>query len=83
MRYLSGALRGWVALDNVAAALAPNHLEFTCGLPLISAAVNGASVASVSDAMYTGGHAWLGASNLPDHNVSTPALFTNLLMTQD
>ena len=37
MRYLSGGLRGWVALDNVAAAPAPNHLELTCGLPLISA----------------------------------------------
>jgi len=82
MRYLRGALRGWVALDKVAAAPAPNHLEFTCGLPLISAAVNGASVASVSDAMPAAmpGYARATCRTTTSRH---PTLFINLLMTRD
>ena len=79
----SRALDGGVALASLVVAPAPTHLELTCGLPVITARVNWALVASLGDVTYTGGRAWLGASNVPDDEIATTALFTNLLVCQD
>jgi hypothetical protein len=79
----SYTLRKLTDLPNIAASPAPNHLELTCGAPTISASVNGVLIASADDFTYTGGYAWLGASNLPNVQVTTDALFSNLVVTQD
>jgi hypothetical protein len=40
-------------------------------------------IASADDVTYTGGRPWLGASNLPNVQVTTDAVFSNLVVTQD
>jgi dienelactone hydrolase len=64
---------------------APNHVELSCRGTTIAAAINGQTVASVSDNTFSAGQMWIAVGETPGTPGTTPgptARFSHLVVTQ-